>query len=138
MIEIAFINRGRYPVSKKLIDSVAKKAGRYEKKLTGTVEVVLIGNSEMKKMNSKWRGKNRTTDVLSFAWTEEKTVASRFLGQIFISWPKIVTQSKAYNVKPVEELKRILVHGLLHLVGYDHIKKTDAVRMYSLQEKILA
>lgn len=137
MIEVEFINRGKYPITKKMIETVAKKAGRYEKKIAGKVEVVLIGNSEMKKLNQSWRGKNSTTDVLSFAWAEEKTVVSRCLGQIFISWPQIAAQAKEYGVKPIEELKRMLVHGLLHLIGYEHTKRADAEKMYLLQERIL-
>lgn len=137
MIEVDFISQGKYPISKIMIESVAEKASRYEKKIAGRVEVVLIGDNEMKKINKEWRGKNSTTDVLSFAWTEEKIVVSRCLGQIFISWPKIVAQSKEHGVKPTDEFKRMLVHGLLHLAGYNHIKKTDAVKMGLLQEKIL-
>lgn len=137
MIEINFINLKKYPVSKKLAEAVAIRAGRMEKKISGSIEVVVVNNSEIKKMNNYWRGKNQPTDVLSFAWREEAKVASPCLGQVFISWPKIVSQSKEYGVKPVDEFKRMLAHGLLHLAGHDHKKKSEAEKMLVLQEKIL-
>lgn len=83
----------------------------------------------MKSLNSRYRGIKKTTDVLSFTSTEG--------GDIFISLPQIKRQAKLFSVLWQEELDRILAHGLLHLFGYDHIRKPEAGRMLAQQEKLV-
>lgn len=137
MIKVEINNLKKYPVSKKIILDTVKVAGRLEKKIKGTVEINLVSEKEMKEFNYVWRGRNRITDVLSFAWQEDKIVRGDFLGQIFIAFPQIVKQAKEYKVSIKEEFCRMLAHGLLHLVGYEHNKEKDAKQMLVLQEKII-
>jgi len=102
------------------------------------ISLHLVGNRTITRLNGIYRGKNVPTDVLSFAIddgeiffkTEEK-------GDIFISIPQIKKQAKEYKVDFEEELYKMMVHGILHLFGYDHIKESDAKKMIPLQEKIL-
>lgn len=136
MIKVIFNNESKYPVSAAEVSRVAKAAAKKVKRLKGEVEVVLIDNSEIKKINRLWRKINRPTDVLAFAWNEEGLLKGDCLGQIFISYPKIVSQAKEYRVPVKKEFNLILIHGLLHLAGYDHAKPVDRKKMFFLQEKI--
>ena len=119
------------------VDKIVSLAARAEKKIHGTVEVTIVGEKKIKALNLKYRGKDKVTDVLSFSWLEGGKMPGDFLGQIFICYPQIVRQAEEYKVSVEEEFARMLVHGLLHLVGYDHVKENEAKKMFVLQEKII-
>ena len=106
-------------------------------KSSGHVEINIVGDTEIKKLNFRYRGLNKVTDVLSFAWQEETVVPSKSLGQIYICYPHIVRQAKKFNVTANEEFVRMLAHGFLHIIGHDHNKKKEAKIMFDLQEKIV-
>ena len=105
-------------------------------------------------MNRQFRGIDRTTDVLSFpqlsadeqqaARAEAKASSSQCsraselpLGDIVINLPKAKRQAKEYGLTLSGELRRLIVHGLLHLVGYDHEKGRYQKRIMELREKKL-
>ncbi|PIT88050.1 MAG: rRNA maturation RNase YbeY [Candidatus Magasanikbacteria bacterium CG10_big_fil_rev_8_21_14_0_10_36_32] len=138
MIKIEINNSKKYSVNNQLILNTVKFAEKLEKTINGIVEINLVNNQEIKQINKLWRQKNSITDVLSFAWREEKKLKSDYLGQIFISYPRIIKQAKEYKVNSEEEFVRMLAHGLLHLVGYDHKTTKDAKKMFFVQEKILS
>lgn len=120
-------------VIKKAIDKIANK----EKKINKSIIINLVDDNVIKKINKQTRGQNKITDVLSFAWQEDKLVKSDFLGEIYISISQIKRQAKEYKVSLKEEFFRMLVHGILHLVGYDHLKEKEANIMFKKQENIL-
>jgi probable rRNA maturation factor len=105
----------------------------------GDVSVHLIGDTRMKRLNTIHRGKEKTTDVLSFSTLEGAPLPGEYteVGDIFISVPQIIRQSKKYKVSIKEEMTRMLVHGVLHLVGYDHVEQKDAKRMFGIQEEMV-
>lgn len=109
-----------------------------KEKRRGDVTVHLIGDAKMIQLQKIHRGKKGTTDVLSFA-AQEGSIISRdeTLGDIFISIPQIRRQAKDWSVTFFEEFNRMLIHGLLHILGYDHIKKLEAEIMFEKQEKYL-
>lgn len=107
-------------------------------KISGGLEVNLVGDKEIKDLNFRYRGKNKVTDVLSFAWQEDGVVKTKYLGQIYISYPQIVRQAKEYSVPADEEFVRMLAHGFLHIIGHDHIKKKEAKIMFGIQEEIVS
>jgi len=138
MIKVMFNPAIRVPFTKEYIEKIVRKISKKEKKITGSVEINIVGDKEIKELNSRYRGKNKVTDVLSFAWQEEKSAPSQdFLGQIYICFPRIVRQAKEFKVNVEEEFFRMLAHGLLHLAGYDHEEEKEAKKMFDLQEKIL-
>ncbi len=93
----------------------------------------------MKDLNRVHRGKNKTTDVLSFSANEGNWPGKQEedLGDIFISAAKIRKQAKVWGVSAAEEFTRMLVHGILHILGYDHMKDKEAKIMFGKQEKYL-
>ncbi|MEK7624888.1 MAG: rRNA maturation RNase YbeY [Patescibacteria group bacterium] len=149
MLEISFSNETSARVSPSAVKKIVLQTGRFEKKIKGEVEITMVGEKKIISLNSKYRGKNKVTDVLSFSLIEGGNDSPPFqggvrgglpsilLGQIFICYPQIVRQAKEYGVTVEEEFARMLAHGLLHLVGYDHVKPSDAKKMFRLQEKIV-
>jgi probable rRNA maturation factor len=110
------------------------------------IDLVIVGEKRMQNLNLFWRKKNKATDVLSFG-NEEGNQKLKFiipaadainLGQIFICYPVMAKQAKQLGYSRKEEMSRLLVHGILHLAGYDHEKSIkEDKRMMDLQEKIL-
>ena len=136
MLSLDFNKRVKCPWTqnevKKIFNLIQKKI-----KLDGELEVNIVGDKEIKDLNFRFRGKNKVTDVLSFAWQEDKMIKTESLGQIYICYPQIVRQAKEYSVKTKEEFVRMLTHGLLHIMGYDHGTKKDAKKMFGIQEEIV-
>ena len=86
-----------------------------ENKAEGKLDITLIDDRKMRSLNKRYRGKDKTTDVLSFAINE-----AGVLGDIYISLPQAKRQAKLYNVSIKDELVRLAVHGTLHVLGYTH------------------
>jgi probable rRNA maturation factor len=106
------------------------------------VSLVLCGDAEIKKLNRRWRGFDRATDVLSFPQMEGEMVpqpkqAPLVLGDVVISIPTARRQAKEAGKELNDELALLWVHGLLHLLGYDHVRKADEIKMFALQNRIL-
>ena len=108
------------------------------------VDVNLIDNERIHEINREYRHVDRPTDVISFAFLDhvdgEVTIKGdipTLLGEIFISTDKAKEQAEAYGHSLLREMSFLFVHGLLHLLGYDHMTEEDEKVMFSLQEEIL-
>ena len=101
--------------------------------------VIIVNNDYIHKLNKDYRGIDRETDVITFALEDDKTFNPeiRILGDIYISIDKAKSQSIEYNHSLTRELSFLAVHGFLHLLGYDHMKKEEEEVMFKLQEEIL-
>lgn len=115
MIEIN--NKTRSYINFKLINEVTEKFLKYYKLGEKEVSIAFVGDVTIRKMNKQYRKKDKATDILSFEGESD------FLGEIIIDYAQIKRQAKKYGKKVQDELVFILVHGLLHLLGYDD--KTD-------------
>jgi probable rRNA maturation factor len=92
----------------------------------------------MRKLNSCYRGLDRITDVLSFPMSDRGLIAdSGLLGDIVVCVPRVESQAREYGVNFYTELLRLLVHGLLHLLGYDHERGTYQKRKMEKREREL-
>jgi probable rRNA maturation factor len=88
---------------------------------TAEVSVLFVGDRKMRSLNFRFRQKDKTTDVLSFPMSEgQHDVAGSVLGDIVVSVPRAALQAGQYGVPLHDEMLRLLLHGLLHLLGYDH------------------
>lgn len=104
-------------------------------------DIIFIDDEEMHKLNKEYRGIDRTTDVLSFALNDNKHIDTfiNSLGDIFISIPKMKSQAIEYGHSEKRELSFLALHGLLHLLGYDHtLGKKEEEEMFGLQKEILS
>jgi len=101
--------------------------------------VIIVDNEYIHKLNKEYRNIDRETDVISFALEDDKTfnLDIRILGDIYISIDKAKSQSMEYQHSLLRELCFLAVHGMLHLLGYDHMKKDEEEVMFKLQEEIL-
>jgi probable rRNA maturation factor len=108
--------------------------------LNALVDVTITNNQTIRKFNAKYRNKDMATDVLSFAFLENaKKIKGQpvHLGQIIISYQKAFSQATAYGHSREREFSFLFVHGLLHLLGYNHETASDEQKMLDLQDKIL-
>ncbi|PIR03004.1 MAG: rRNA maturation RNase YbeY [Candidatus Magasanikbacteria bacterium CG11_big_fil_rev_8_21_14_0_20_43_7] len=102
------------------------------------VSVHCIGETRMRTLNRVFRGIDRATDVLSFPIKEDTPVEDgEDAGDIFLCPPYIRRQARRFSVTFEEEFDRMLVHGVLHIRGYDHRTKKQAQQMFTLQESIV-
>lgn len=89
------------------------------------VNIVLCTDEFVREMNKNYRGLDKVTDVLSFEWHAEFPGEPEMLGEIYIAREQVRRQAPEYGNTFFAEMKRVIVHGLLHLSGYDHIKACD-------------
>lgn len=109
------------------------------------IDVSLVDDETIHEINRDYRGVDRVTDVISFAFNDDKDPknainddnAMVMLGEILISLPQAIRQAAEIGNSKERELSFLFTHGLLHLLGYDHMKKEDEEIMFPLQEKIL-
>jgi probable rRNA maturation factor len=101
------------------------------------LSLVLIGNIEMRKLNAKYRRKDYPTDVLSFPIEQTLPAAHRVLGDVIISVEMARQQAKERGRATDQEMATLLIHGIVHLLGYDHERSSrDARVMKRLENKI--
>ena len=130
--------RKQISISNREIQEIGSSVFTYLKKRDKSISIHLIGDCKMKTLNTNFRGKESTTDVLSFAIQEgEHFFDSEDVGDIFISIQQIKKQAKEFHISFKEEFVRMLVHGILHVNGYDHETKKEAKEMFHLQEEII-
>ena len=96
------------------------------------LSVLLVGNPRIRELNRDYRGMDKPTDVLSFPMDDE-----HMLGDIVISVDKAGEQAERFGVTFEEEMARLMVHGLLHLLGYDHVNGGGQARKMKAKEEEL-
>ena len=122
------------------LDKIIRRTLEMESVRASVCSIVFIGDEKMQELNRTYRGIDATTDVLSFAFEDNNKLCYniRQLGEIFVSIPKMQVQAKEYGHSEARELAFLVVHGLLHLLGYDHTKgEAEEKEMFLKQELIL-
>ena len=103
--------------------------------------IILINNEEIKEINCKYRNIDRETDVITFALEDNddnvKGMEFRVLGDIYISIDKTYEQAELYGHSAKRELCFLATHGILHLLGYDHMNEEEEKIMFKRQEELL-
>ena len=121
---------------KKIIEYALK----YKKLENVVFNVIFVDNQTIRQINKEYRGIDKETDVISFALEDNEEITfefGRLLGDIYISVPKMQSQAKEYGHSETREMAFLTIHGLLHLLGYDHMTKEDEEIMFKEQEMIL-
>jgi probable rRNA maturation factor len=103
------------------------------------VDVIFVDDDFMKKLNRKFTRRRKTTDVLSFGMKEGENIGMDYpgLGDIYVSLDQAKRQASEYGISLKEETSRLVIHGLLHLLGYDHENKKQAKIMKEKEETYL-
>lgn len=102
--------------------------------------VIIVNNDTIHQINKKYRKIDCETDVITFALEDNKQINTpmiRVLGDIYISYDKVISQAKEYGHSKKRELCFLAVHGLLHLLGYDHMNEEDEKKMFDKQKELL-
>lgn len=133
-----------------LVFDILQFAADYLKLEEGTeMSVTFTDNERIREINREYRDKDQATDVISFAleelgegeteidWGELEVEVPRYLGDIIISTEKAEEQAASYGHTKEREVGFLAVHGLLHLLGYDHMEKEEEKVMFGLQKEVL-
>ena len=112
-----------------VLDTCAR-ALRIKKSLS--ISIGFVSARQMRTLNKAWRGKDRVTDVLSFELNE-----GEMKGELILNYEQAVRQARTLNHGVHDELYFLIVHGVLHVFGFDHEQPDDAQKMFALQTKIL-
>ncbi|NLJ84737.1 MAG: rRNA maturation RNase YbeY [Halanaerobiaceae bacterium] len=114
-----------------LFQAIADKAAALEGYSQGEISIALVDNEQIRDLNKMYRGIDEPTDVLSFPMDDE------IWGDIIISTDKVISQAEEYGHSLERELGFLVVHGILHLLGYDHQTPEEEAVMRQKEEKIL-
>jgi probable rRNA maturation factor len=142
MIQVELVKKVRANINQKEVQKVAQAVSK-KIKITDDLEVSLaiVGDKLIRKLNQQYRHRDYVTDVLSFSADQKDFILpreARYLGEIVISYPQTRRQAKFNRGVVKNEFFFLLVHGLLHLLGYDHEQsKKEAKRMENLQQEIM-
>jgi probable rRNA maturation factor len=121
-------------VEKKDLESTASKILAHLKIEESEISITLIDNKSIREFNNQYRGIDMETDVLSFTGYEiNPENGHRMLGDILISIPMAQKQAADLDHSLEDEIKVLMIHGILHLLGYDHEKKSEEEQMFTLQ-----
>ncbi|MFA5967569.1 MAG: rRNA maturation RNase YbeY [Patescibacteria group bacterium] len=116
--------------------------GSANKSLDSEAGLILANDDKMKSLNQRYRGKDKSTNVLSF---ENKDIVGvtqaqsdkNYLGDVYISCETLAQEAKGLRISDKERFAQLFVHGLLHLLGFDHEQSADAKEMESLEDRIV-
>jgi len=125
-----------YGLSYEAINITLKKC----KKLNSELTIRLTDDKEMLSLNKKWRNKNKTTNVLAFPNNYNLSLDKKLIhiGDIIISYGEVKRESINRKISFIDHLVHLIVHGVLHLCGYNHIINSDEKIMISYEKLILA
>jgi len=149
-INVTIENEFKRKITRRLISSTVKSVLTAEKAGDGVeLGVLITSKQKIHELNRTYRNIDRPTDVLSFFMIPETKSAEkglfvnppdniRHLGEVIISYPQAVIQAKEHQHTVAREITILLIHGVLHLLGYDHEKTDDEKQMKSREEAILS
>lgn len=127
-----------FPKAEKEIRQLSKVTMEYVNihKLNCTISYLLSNDAKLQELNFLYLGKNSPTNVLSFP-SESKIKRNCILGDIAISIDRIVEESEQYNIPLMDHLSHMVVHGILHLLGHDHIEEEERIAMEFIEVNVL-
>ncbi|WP_293445810.1 rRNA maturation RNase YbeY [Persephonella sp.] len=126
-------------ITKDFVKQIAQKILKELQLDNVELSITLTDNETIRQINKQWRKKDKPTDVLSFP-IDEKPPGYRYkiLGDVVISLPFAKRQAEEIGISYEEEIIRLLTHGILHLLGYDHEGcPAEAKKMFNLQDRIM-
>lgn len=122
------------------LNDVIKKTLELNNAEDAIFSIIFVDDLKIHELNREYRGIDKVTDVISFAFEDNEESHDderRVLGDIYISIPRMIYQAEEYCHSEKRELSFLVVHGLLHLLGYDHMIKEEEEVMFKMQDDIL-
>jgi probable rRNA maturation factor len=141
MNDITINNEYGYNKDYSYLDEVFEHTLKDQKIDNAIFSVIFVDEETIKNINRDYRNIDKVTDVISFAIEDNSKIVYndiRVLGDIYICIPKMISQAEEYGHSEKRELAFLAVHGLLHLLGYDHVNNKEEEKiMFDLQERLL-
>ena len=141
MNDITISDNYGYDKDYSYLDEVFSHTLEDQKVKNAIFSVIFVGEEEIQKLNKDYRNIDKVTDVISFAFEDNSDMVYndiRVLGDIYICIPKMISQANEYGHSEKRELSFLCCHGLLHLLGYDHVNNKEEEKiMFDLQERLL-
>jgi probable rRNA maturation factor len=142
-LDVAVLRHGAaWP--REIADAALKQAARAAIKSApalspGTYEVTLLltDDAEMRALNRTWRGKDAPTNVLSFP-AGDAIAAPGLLGDVVLAYETTAAEARAQGIALEDHVAHLVVHGVLHLIGFDHLREAEAERMEAVERSALA
>lgn len=123
------------------VKKIVEFALQYQKINNSIFNIIIVDEEKIRFLNKNYRNKDSVTDVISFALEDDDTFIKtdvRILGDIYICLKRAKEQSIEYGHSFLREICFLTIHGLLHLLGYDHMNEEEEKIMFDLQERILS
>lgn len=137
-LEVSVINEENYKIPNGFVSLIHSILTHENESLDKIVTIIFIDEDEMKQLFSKYYGYTHSTDVLSFEAGEvDPESGKEILGDIVICYTFVENQSLTLGNDLFEEIKLMVVHGMLHLLGYDHMTEDQKFEMWKSQNEIL-
>lgn len=140
-IEFEIVDDAHWPgdIDRQRIDAAVSKLGEFvHSELSGHVSIVFSDDATVRRLNRDFRGKDKATNVLSFPLDVDDPDGSRHLGDVVLAWETVAAEAEAMNICLTDHICHLVVHGILHLAGYDHETDADAAAMEQLETRVLA
>ena len=128
-----------FPIPNDVVERAAQAVLKHQSQsMDVDVSIILTDNAHLHELNLNYLGVDAPTDVLSFPASEtDPETGARYLGDILISIPRAQEQADAAGHPLESEVQLLIVHGMLHLLGYDHGEPDEKARMWKAQGEIL-
>lgn len=126
-----------FKIRSQFIISTAETILRHAEQHRGELSVMLVNDRAMRKLNALYRGKDQPTDVLSFPQAPLQGSSEQLIGDVVISLQTATQQAKDRKSTLHGEIVRLLVHGILHLLGYDHERSPHEARRMRAKERMI-
>ena len=125
-------------IPREALNKSIRRVLRGEDRDHAVVTIIFVDDAYIRRLNREFRHLDRTTDVLSFEMDDDPTPDQNLLGEIYISMDRARDQAVRYHVSVDEELQRLVVHGCLHLLGYDHHRTAERKVMRQKETQYLS
>lgn len=131
-MEIKYLNQEEFGIDTKAFSAYLKKLEKATPLQAGLLNVVFVNDKYIRALNKAYRGKDKATDVLSFPYYEGDLV-----GEVYLSVETAKRQAKDHKHNLEDELIKLIVHGILHVHGFDHEKDEDYRKMFAVEKAVL-
>lgn len=140
-IELSIDNQTEFKIEfkKELIQIILNLAKYFNIEKHINVDLTIVNNEEIQKLNKEYRGKDYATDILSFDFGNDglyDTLPFVHLGELVVSYEKVISQANEFNHSVKREFCYLFTHGLVHLMGYDHEEENERVEMNRIVDEI--
>ncbi|QDY86879.1 rRNA maturation RNase YbeY [Mycoplasma anserisalpingitidis] len=140
-IELSIDNQTEFKIEfkKELIQIILNLAKYFNIEKHINVDLTIVNNEEIQKLNKEYRGKDYATDILSFDFGNDglyDTLPFVHLGELVVSYEKVIAQANEFNHSVKREFCYLFTHGLVHLMGYDHEEENERIEMNRIVDEI--